>query len=114
MRRLVICVITLIHTIQAALDGCTTITCGAKAGRDGPMTTHTADCADCDFRISKMPARDWPSGSTRPLYLYREAYPAVLSPYRGETWLPSNLEGTSTQLEGWGTESPITGYIPQV
>lgn len=36
------------------IDKCTTIVVGKKAGTDGPMTTHTADCSDCDFRVSKV------------------------------------------------------------
>lgn len=34
------------------------------------MTTHTADCAECDFRIAKVPAQDWEPGSMRPIYLF--------------------------------------------
>ena len=37
------------------------------------MTTHTADCAECDFRMAKVPARDWPEGSKRPVYLFSSA-----------------------------------------
>jgi hypothetical protein len=68
--------------IQATTDGST-------------MTTHTVDCAECDWRISKVrtiasyescahvdtclfvqvPAQDWPEGSMRPVYLYRSGYP---------------------------------------
>jgi hypothetical protein len=36
------------------VDKCTTIIVGAKAGVDGPITSHTADCADCDFRLGKV------------------------------------------------------------
>jgi hypothetical protein len=50
----------------------------------------------------------------RPLYIYRGPYPSVVSPHRGATWHPSNLEGTPEQLAAWGNESIITGYIPQV
>ena len=50
----------------------------------------------------------------RPLYLYKGDYPSVVSAQRGETWLPANLEGNPEQLKEWGTESVITGYIPQV
>lgn len=46
-------------------DKCTTIVVGASAGVTGPMNTHTADCSDCDFRINKVPAKDWPQGSMR-------------------------------------------------
>lgn len=35
-------------------DRCTTIVVGPKAGIEGAMTTHTADCANCDFRIGKV------------------------------------------------------------
>ena len=38
----------------AETDKCTTIIVGKNAGTEGPMTTHTADCSDCDFRVSKV------------------------------------------------------------
>ena len=38
----------------AEVDKCTTIIVGKTAGTEGPMTTHTADCSDCDFRVSKV------------------------------------------------------------
>ena len=38
----------------AEIDKCTTIIVGKTAGTEGPMTTHTADCSDCDFRVSKV------------------------------------------------------------
>jgi len=41
-------------TIDGEVDKCTAIVVGPKAGIEGPMTTHTADCGDCDFRISKV------------------------------------------------------------
>ncbi len=78
------------------------------------MTTHTADCADCDFRINKVPARDHEEGATRPLYLYKGSYPATITSDRGVTWHPDNLEGSKEQLAAWGTESVITGRIPEV
>ena len=78
------------------------------------MATHTADCADCDFRLARMPAKDWPAGSMRPLYLYRDQYPSTLTSIRGSTWKPENLEGSEEQKVAWGTEHEITGYIPQV
>jgi len=78
------------------------------------MTTHTADCSECDFRINKVPAMDHPPGAVRTLYEYKGDYPATVSSDRGKTWMPENLEGTSTQKELWGDESKITGHIPQV
>lgn len=96
------------------VDRCTTIVVGPQAGTTGPMNTHTADCSDCDFRINKVPARDWPVGSLRPLYQYKGNYPATITANRGSTWQPSNLEGTPDQIAAWGKESIITGSIPQV
>ena len=80
------------------------------------MTTHTADCAECDFRISKVPAADWPEGSKRVLYQYRSSYPATVASDRGTTWHPDNLEGTPDQIAAWKEfeTSLITGEIPQV
>lgn len=57
--------------ILKEIDRCTTIIVGKNAGTEGPMTTHTADCSDCDFRLAKVPARDWETGTLRPLYLYK-------------------------------------------
>lgn len=102
------------NILTASQDRCTSIIAGAKAGVDGPMTTHTNDCADCDFRLAKVPARDWPVGSKRPLYLYKGSYPVNIMSDRGDTWLPSNLEGSPEQLAVWNEPTPVTGYIPQV
>jgi hypothetical protein len=78
------------------------------------MTTHTSDCSDCDFRIAKVPARDWEPNTMRPLYLYKGSYPSTVSPNRGSTWMPSNLEGSAEQIATWSKESDVTAYIPQV
>jgi hypothetical protein len=105
----------ILYRVEA--DRCTAIIVGRKASVGGPMTTHTNDCSDCDFRVSKVPARDWPAGSMRPLYLLRSTYPSQISSDRGETWKPENLEGTAEQLQAWttdGTFTQVTGFVPQV
>ena len=100
---------------MVAADKCTTMITGKTAGKHGPMTTHTADCADCDFRMNRMPAMDHPVGTQRKLYEYKGNYPATLTSDRGPGWLPSNLEGSPEQLKEWGTESKlIPKTIPQV
>lgn len=109
-----ICVLVVLCIVNAEIDQCTTIVVGPKAGVEGPMCTHTADCLNCDFRLSKVPSRYWAKDTPRPLYIYKGDYPATVSNDRGETWKPSNLEGTPEQLAAWGKESTITGYIPQV
>ena len=78
------------------------------------MVTHTADCLDCHFRVNKYPAKDWPENSMRNTYEYKNNYPSNIAEDRGETWHPTNLEGTPAQLKAWGTKSVTTGQIPQV
>jgi hypothetical protein len=39
---------------NAETDRCTSIIVGPKAGVEGAMTTHTADCLNCDFRVGKV------------------------------------------------------------
>jgi dipeptidase len=106
----------ILYSVEA--DRCTAIAVARGASVGGPMTTHTNDCSDCDFRIGKVPARDWPEGSKRPLYLLRGAYPSQLNNDRGSTWSVDNLEGTAEQISAWSEPgavySAITGYIPQV
>ena len=46
-----------LDTIGPESDKCTTMITGKSAGKHGPMTTHTADCADCDFRMNRMPGK---------------------------------------------------------
>jgi len=95
-------------------DQCTTIIVGRKAGKHGPMTTHTADCLDCDFRVNRVPAADHAPGSTRNVYLFKGDYPQTLTSDRGPTWLPSNLEGTPEQKAVWGNQSEVLMTIPEV
>eukprot|EP01041_Mallomonas_annulata_P001289 gene1289-2493_t len=96
------------------IDRCTTIAVGGKAGVNGPMVTHTADCSDCDFRVNKVPAQEWPENSKRDTYEYKNNYPGTVAKDRGDTWQPMNLEGTPTQLKAWGERSTLTGQLPQV
>lgn len=88
---------------------------GKYAGTKGPMVTHTADCAECDFRINKVPAADYPEGTLRPIYLLSGAYPRQVREDRGETWKESNLEDMPQKAE-WARigKREIIGYIPQV
>jgi len=91
-------------------EGCTSIAVDPHASIDGGMTTHTNDCHECDSRISKVPARDWPEGSTRPIYKYRSAYPRYMGPNRGSTY---EVENTDRTFYPW--EPTVTvGEIPQV
>jgi hypothetical protein len=96
-------------------EKCTAIIVSKGAGTEGPMTTHTADCANCDFRLNKVPAKDWNEDDLRALYVYKGSYPSQVIENRGTTWSASNLEGTSEQIAEWiKEEKSITGYIPQV
>jgi dipeptidase len=113
---LIISLVCYIAIFVAPSWACTSIIVSKGAAEEGPMTTHTADCAECDFRISKVPAADWPEGSERVLYQYKSSYPATVVKDRGTTWHPDNLEGTPEQIAAWKEyeTSLITGKIPQV
>lgn len=74
------------------------------------MTTHTNDCHQCDPRISKVPARDWPEGSKREVFKYRSQYPRYLGENFGDAYKPEN---TDTSFYPWQPTVPI-GHIPQV
>ena len=55
---------------------CTSIGVGKTAMADGStVTTHNNDCQECDIRITHVPARDWPTGSLRPIHDIRDHYP---------------------------------------
>ena len=98
-------------------DRCTTMIVGPKGSADGStMTTHTADCAECDFRLARVPAKDWPEGAMRPVYLFASAYPRRVEVGRSPTWAPENLDRTLPQHREWTKEgfSKIVGHIPQV
>mmetsp|Transcript_1141 Transcript_1141/g.3290 ORF Transcript_1141/g.3290 Transcript_1141/m.3290 type:complete len:629 (-) Transcript_1141:1757-3643(-) len=92
-------------------DRCTTIVVGAKAtGEGGPLTSHTVDCAECDFRLSKVPARRV-TKAQRPVYRYRAAYPRWLGRGKGRTY-----ESATAYSSKWAPDdgffAPI-GSIPE-
>jgi dipeptidase len=91
-------------------DGCTAIIVSKAAGSEGPMTTHTADCMNCDFRISKVAAMDHPKGSRAPIYQNVATYPRYIGNERGETF---RREYVKTGVWDWPDTEPL-GYIPQV
>jgi hypothetical protein len=102
--------------IMSAADKCTSIVVGPTATTDGSsMNTHSADCAECDWRPNKVPARDWPEGSMRPIHKISGTYPRQVREDRGFTWTKDNLEDLP-QKDEWATMEDYTlmGHIPQV
>mmetsp|Transcript_9317 Transcript_9317/g.14032 ORF Transcript_9317/g.14032 Transcript_9317/m.14032 type:complete len:668 (+) Transcript_9317:81-2084(+) len=97
-------------------ERCTTIAIGPMATTDGStMCTDTMDCADCDWRMGKVEARDWPEGSMRPIYGESSQYPRYIREDRGTTWSIANLEDDPVLKSEWvDNQTPIIGYIPQV
>jgi dipeptidase len=97
-------------------DRCTSIAVGKDATVDGSvMNTHTADCEDCDWRVNKVPARDWEDGAMRPIYLLTGTYPIHVREDRGFTWSKYNLENMPQFVSQWEQMTgEILGYIPQV
>jgi|SRR5665648_21005 len=83
---------------------CTTIICGKDASVDGStLTTHTADGGLCDGRLIYVPAKDHKSGEMRPVFLFKEEYPRIVSEERSPYYAPVK-----------GQEPSIVGYIPEV
>ncbi|EQC30426.1 hypothetical protein SDRG_12000 [Saprolegnia diclina VS20] len=91
-------------------DRCTAILVGAKASTTGaPMTTHSNDCGNCDFRLIKIPAMNHTPGSLRDVTLLRQEYPRYVGENRGPAYTRANLE---TAFYNWSS-SPTIGRIPQ-
>ena len=97
-------------------DKCTAIVVGPKATTDGSsMTTHAADCAECDWRPNKVAARDWPEDAMRPVHLISGTYPRQVREDRGFTWSKENLEELPQKGEWEAMEDyTLLGQIPQV
>ena len=96
-------------------DHCTTIVVGKDGTKDkSTLLTYNADCAECDWRINKVAARDWPASSMRPVYLLSGAYPRQVRDDRGVTWSPDNLENLPQREEWMTMRGEIIGHIPQV
>ena len=73
---------------------CTSVVVSSGASLDGAaMTTHANDCGDCDFRLARVAARDWPAGARRPIYGFHSTYPKEVSD-RSPTWDASNLDAS--------------------
>ena len=71
---------------SAARDMCTAVLVGKGATVDGStMTTHNADCLNCDYRLARTSAKDHPevrenSNSYRTPRVRRTAAPRTHSP----------------------------------
>jgi dipeptidase len=74
------------------------------------MTTHTNDCAQCDFRVALVPAADHEEGATRAVYPFRLEYPRYVGYSRGPDYHPEKVD---KRFFDW-KESPAIGHIPQV
>lgn len=67
-------------------DRCTSIIVGRDASGEGkPVTSHTVDCASCDFRLAKVPRRRIIQPD-RAVYRYRAEYPRFLGSGKGTTY----------------------------
>lgn len=69
----------------------------------------------CELEL--VPARDWPEGTLRPIYIITGEYPRQVREDRGFTWSKHNLEQMPQRPDWEDIEksgSSIIGYIPQV
>ncbi|OQR93200.1 peptidase [Achlya hypogyna] len=95
----------------ATRDRCTAMLVGAAASASGtPMTTHSNDCSDCDFRLAKIPAMTYEANTMRPIFLPVSQYPRYVGSDRGPVYLQENLDA---RFFDWQESVPI-GQIPQV
>jgi len=102
-RKSILFVVFLVFAFMVAFS-CTTIVVTKGASVDGSvMVTHTADCGSCDFRILKVPARDYEEGSKRPVYPFKLPYPRYVGESRGPAY----------DTAGYEEMEPL-GYIDQV
>jgi hypothetical protein len=94
---------------------CTALGLGKKATADGStVTTHNADCEECDFRINHVPARDWEPGSKRPVFRERLAYPRLLETPENNIHGPSYVVGSEdSTIYPWKPLDPIL-FVDQV
>jgi len=74
-------IVLLFCCFNTVVYGCTTFVVGKDATIDGStMGTHTNDGGGTtDGRLVKVDARDYPSGSSRPIYGSPENYPRYVS-----------------------------------
>lgn len=72
----------------------------------------SADCGECDFRITHVPARNWPAGSKRPIYEIRNSYPRYAE-NNGVHGPDYSMELIDRTIYPWKERQPI-GSIDQV
>ncbi|OQS00667.1 peptidase [Achlya hypogyna] len=100
-----------VSVVAAEPDRCTAIIVGAAASTTGaPMTTQTADCSNCDFRIVKVPRQSHAPGAMRDVVLVSQDYPRYVGNDHGPAYAANALE---SGLFNWSA-TPVIGQIPQV
>lgn len=106
----VLVAVAVLGALLSPAEACTAIGVGRLASTDGSvMVAHTDDSGGMgDPRLARVPARDWPAGAMRPVYLSIADYPRMIAPERSDSYAPRNDVQKSLP---WA--API-GFIPQV
>ena len=103
-----------LHVVVAE-DRCTAIIVGKAASSNGhPMTTHTNDCSNCDFRIAKVPAADHSENATISIPLVKMDYPRYVGKDRGPVFYPENFDQSVNNWQNLENVTQILGELPQV
>eukprot|EP01047_Picozoa_sp_COSAG01_P069755 COSAG01_NODE_10404_length_2175_cov_2.057322_1_plen_644_part_00 len=103
-------VLSLVLTPRS-VGACSTIAAGRLATADGStLATHSNDGGGAtDGRLVRVPARDHPAGSVRPIYYATENYPRYVGPSLGPMYMSTWAGGAA----GFNDSVPI-GTIPEV
>lgn len=113
VKSLVVIFVALCGLLSHLSDACTTLAVGRKATVDGSvMATHSNDGGGTtDPRLVRVPARDFPPGSSRPIWSSPENYPRYVGTERQvPQYYPENCQAGEARCQPF---EPI-GYIPQV
>lgn len=105
--------ILVLFLLAETIDACTTFVVGSKATKDGSvMATHTNDGGGTtDPRLVKIPSRDYPEGSKRPIFSSPENYPRYVGNERNAPqYYPEHCQAGTVKCKPF---EPI-GFIPQV
>jgi len=92
---------------------CTAIGVGKDASASGyPIVAHSEDAGSManDVRLIRVPRKQWPAGSQRPLYEWSATYPRVVNPALSPEYAPASGEPETVPLTNIPQVAETWGY----